>query len=103
MACHWLPEKERGKLQTAALFGGELAPIISLAIGGYLGHYFGWESIFYLSGTLGIVWFFFWAALMKSYPDKCWLVSEAELEHIRKDAGNTANYDVSIVSSLSYV
>ena len=87
MASHWLPEKERGRLQTAALFGGEVGPVISLGFGGYLGHYLGWESIFYTSGGLGVAWFVLWTALMKSYPDKSWLVSNVELERIKKDAG----------------
>ena len=88
MASHWLPEKERGSLQTVALFGGEAGPIVSLGFGGYLGHYLGWDSIFYVSGSLGVIWFIFWTMLMKSYPEMSWLVSEAELGHIRKGLGN---------------
>ena len=32
---------------------------------------YGWESVFYLFGLLGIVWFLFWAWIVADSPNRC--------------------------------
>ena len=42
----------------------------------------GWSSVFYIFGSLGVLWFAFWVQNASSSPVGDSLVSEAESEYI---------------------
>ena len=43
----------------------------------------GWQSVFYISGAVGIVWSLWWYLAYRNLPEEHGLVNRAELEHIR--------------------
>lgn len=53
----WVPLNERGRLGAFALGGVQFGTIIGYSMSGFLTHYYGWASVFYVFGGLSILWF----------------------------------------------
>lgn len=49
----------------------------------YLATALGWQSLFYIFGAIGIVWYIAWIIVVKSCPEKDRFVSNDELEYIK--------------------
>jgi sugar phosphate permease len=79
----WYPREERGFVQgithSASRIGAAIAPPIVVLIMTTLG----WQSVFYISGAVGIVWSLWWYFAYRNLPEEHGLVNRAELEHIR--------------------
>jgi len=43
----------------------------------------GWQSVFYICGVIGIIWAFLWYFSYRNMPEEHHLVNQAELAHIR--------------------
>ena len=52
-----------------------MGTVISLPISGVLCDYLGWESVFYVFGCLGLVWFICWTIFVYDNPEK-WVHTE---------------------------
>ena len=48
--------------------GCQIGTVLALAFSWYLAEALNWESIFYIFGSLAVLWFFFWAALVFDSP-----------------------------------
>ncbi len=78
----WVPRQERSRSVTLALGGIPVGMVLGLAVSGILVARFGWESIFYVFGAVGIVYAVFWFAVIKDSPAQDSKTSEAERAHI---------------------
>ena len=47
-----------------------MGTVISLPISGILCETLGWESVFYIFGACGLVWFVLWSFLVYDSPEK---------------------------------
>jgi len=56
---------------------------------GYLISSFGWESVFYVSGGLGLLWFICWIFLVYDTPAKHPTISIRERTYIENAIGKT--------------
>ncbi len=83
LAQKWLPEHERNKLFPIIIAGAQFGLIASYPISSLMGDNFGWESIFYTFGSVGCVWFVFYAFLAYSDADEHPRISEDERAYIR--------------------
>jgi len=63
--------------------GTFIGMVIAMSTCGILAQSFGWESIFYVFGGLGIVWWFFWAAIVRDCPDNDRHITEEEKHFIK--------------------
>jgi sugar phosphate permease len=79
----WYPRPERGLVQgvthSASRLGAAIAPPIVVL----LMTEFGWRSVFYICGTVGLLWSAWWALTYRNLPEEHALVNKAELEIIR--------------------
>ena len=50
--------------------GGPFGTVIAMPASSYLCEYLGWESVFYVFGALGCLWFIFWAILIHDGPER---------------------------------
>lgn len=81
----WSPPLERSKHVAIAFAGAYLGTAVFLPIAGvlcnsdFLG---GWPSVFYVSGTLGLIWFVFWCLFVYSSPAHHPWISKEEREFI---------------------
>ena len=50
--------------------GGPFGTVIAMPASSYLCEYLGWQSVFYVFGALGCLWFIFWAILVHDGPER---------------------------------
>lgn len=62
--------------------GSQGGTVISLPLSGLLADNVSWESVFYVFGTLGCVWFVAWCFLVYDSPDTHPRISEVERAYI---------------------
>ncbi len=79
----WYPRRERGLVQgvthSASRLGAAIAPpLVVWIMAGY-----GWRSVFYICGAVGVLWSIWWYATYRNLPEEHGLVNRAELEQIR--------------------
>ena len=78
----WFPKGERGRAQSfiwiASRIGGALAPFLSV----FIMNTFGWRWVFYIIGTLGIIWAIFWNYWFKDEPREMKGIKSKEIELI---------------------
>src|SRR5579872_1351829 len=79
----WYPREERGFVQglthSASRLGAAIAPpLVVFIMSGW-----GWRSVFYVCGAIGLLWSIWWYFSYRNLPEEHPLVNEAELKHIR--------------------
>jgi sugar phosphate permease len=79
----WYPREERGLVQgithSASRAGAAIAPPIVVL----LMTRFGWQSVFYVCGAIGLIWALWWSLAYRNLPEEHTLVNGTELAHIR--------------------
>jgi MFS transporter, ACS family, D-galactonate transporter len=105
----WFPEKERASaigFYTSGQFVG-LAFLTPLLV--YLQTQFGWQTLFVITGIVGIIWAIVWVLLYRD-PGKSKRVNQAELAYIREGGGLAdslenpiAQQEKAKISDLKYV
>ncbi|XP_074027010.1 sialin [Leptinotarsa decemlineata] len=78
----WAPPLERSRLATIAFSGSYIGTVISMPLCSLLASSFGWESIFYCFGTVGIIWCILWMVIVTDSPEEDSKISEYELNFI---------------------
>jgi len=78
----WAPPLERSRLSTIAFSGAQLGTILSLPISGILCQSVSWDSVFYISGVMGLIWFAIWMYYIANSPSTCRRISLEEKEYI---------------------
>lgn len=63
--------------------GIPLGTAVTMVAGGYLLHFFGWPSVFYVAGGLTLVWFVFWSFFVYNDPSEHPRITEEELNYIQ--------------------
>nr|CAH7726652.1 unnamed protein product [Callosobruchus chinensis] len=85
----WVPLGERAKLGTLVYAGSQIGTIVSNSISGALINATNdWASVFYLFGSLGILWFIIWVLLCYSDPDSHPFISDKEKMFLKKELEN---------------
>jgi sugar phosphate permease len=86
----WFPRVERGRIQGTTHFFSRFAVAITPFIAGRILLAFGWRAIFYIFGSLGIVWAIAFNLFYRNLPEDHKGVNRAELARIRGvDAGGS--------------
>lgn len=81
--------------------GSSIGTAITYIVCGYLMDWIGWESVFYITGLIGLLWYGFWIYLIYDSPSTHPTISEEERTYIKESLGNCAvkNYPVSSQNS----
>ncbi|KAG4077120.1 hypothetical protein HA402_016107 [Bradysia odoriphaga] len=64
----WAPPLERTRMAGFALAGNYMGTVVAMPLSGILAVTLGWESIFYVFGCIGILWFLLWIFIVKRSP-----------------------------------
>lgn len=67
MAAKWIPPMERSKF-IANMMASSLGAAITMPVCGFLIAQWGWQSVFYITGVIGIIWSIFWFMLIYDSP-----------------------------------
>jgi len=79
----WFPRVERGRIQGTTHFFSRFAVAITPFIAGSILLAFGWRAIFYIFGSLGVVWAIMFSVFYRNLPEDHKDVNRAELARIR--------------------
>lgn len=90
LAAQWIPPNERSKFVTAYL-GSSIGIAVFYPIFGFILSYWSWESVFYISGVIGVVWYMAWLYLVYDTPDSHPRIDPAEREYIKKSLSNSVH------------
>uniref|UniRef100_A0A6I9VI59 Sialin n=1 Tax=Bactrocera dorsalis TaxID=27457 RepID=A0A6I9VI59_BACDO len=90
----WSPPLERSRMASIAFAGNYAGTVIAMPSSGLLASAYGWESVFYVFGTIGLIWFFIWIVVVRSGPDRDRFCSDDEREFIQKKIGYGGNKQI---------
>ncbi|KAG8293844.1 hypothetical protein J6590_007510 [Homalodisca vitripennis] len=88
----WIPSSERSRFMSS--FQGLSCGIgLTYPLAGYLIAYSGWRSVFYTTGSIGVVWCIFWYFFAFDAPQKHPRISKQELEYIEANISSAVQSD----------
>jgi sugar phosphate permease len=87
----WFPRSERGRIQGTTHFFSRFAVAVTPLVAGAIMLAFGWRAIFYIFGSLGLVWSLAFTLYYRNRPEEHTGVNRTELSRIR---GLTADGEI---------
>ncbi|CAO1314915.1 unnamed protein product [Diamesa tonsa] len=84
----WSPPLERSRMASLAFAGNYAGTVVSMPLSGILAVKYGWESIFYVFGAIGCIWFVCWIVIVKKSPQEDPFITEEEKRYIVNSLGN---------------
>ncbi|XP_017154211.1 sialin-like [Drosophila miranda] len=84
----WVPKKERSTLGTLCFSGSTMGIILSNACSGLLLQYFYWSVMFYVFGTLSVIWFIVFAIICTNSPYAHPFIKPKERQYLAETVGN---------------
>jgi sugar phosphate permease len=79
----WFPRSERGRIQGTTHFFSRFAVAVTPFVAGSIMLAFGWRAIFYIFGSLGVIWAIAFSFFYRNLPEEHESVNRAELAQIR--------------------
>jgi sugar phosphate permease len=79
----WFPRSERGRIQGTTHFFSRFAVAVTPFVAGSIMLAFGWRAIFYIFGSLGVIWAIAFSFFYRNLPEEHKSVNRAELAQIR--------------------
>jgi sugar phosphate permease len=79
----WFPRSERGRIQGTTHFFSRFAVAVTPFVAGNIMLAFGWRAIFYIFGSLGVIWAIAFSFFYRNLPEEHKSVNRAELAQIR--------------------
>lgn len=83
----WAPPLERSRMAAISYAGTYVGTVVALPGSGWLATAYGWQSLFYVFGTIGCVWFVLWMLIVRESPEQDRNIGEDELQYIQKSLG----------------
>ncbi|XP_013166901.1 PREDICTED: sialin [Papilio xuthus] len=83
MASKWIPPMDRSKFMSN-MMASSLGAAITMPVCGFLIAHFGWESAFYFTGIIGVMWSVAWFAVVYDSPAQHPRISDAERNYLLK-------------------
>ncbi|KAG4080740.1 hypothetical protein HA402_005920 [Bradysia odoriphaga] len=84
----WAPPPERSRAASISFAGTYAGTVIAMPLSGVLAAWFGWESLFYVFGAIGCIWFIAWIIIVKRGPELDRYISKEELHYIQSSLGS---------------
>ncbi|EDW67516.1 sialin [Drosophila virilis] len=83
----WSPPLERSRMASIAFAGNYAGTVIAMPSSGMLAARYGWASVFYVFGAIGVVWLILWLLFVRAGPELDRFCSKEECEYIQKSIG----------------
>lgn len=88
----WAPPLERTRMAGFAIAGNYVGTVVAMPVSGILASTLGWESVFYVFGAVGIVWFFLWTFIVERSPQNDQNISVEERDYIVASLGHEEDH-----------
>ena len=85
MIARWEPVSETGKLATVIFTGSQFSAVFTSLFTGYITYNYNWQLVFYILGTVPLLWTIPWILLVHDNPAKSRLTSVAERLMLRHE------------------
>lgn len=72
--------------------GAQIGVVISMGLSGILVNSFGWQSVFYCYGVLGIVWYCCWLVLIYDEPSDHPFITKRELSYLQESVKGVTDH-----------
>ncbi|XP_014239443.1 sialin isoform X2 [Cimex lectularius] len=89
MASKWIPPKDRTKF-VSNMMASSLGAAVTLPISGFLIDYYNWETVFYVTGLVGLTWSVAWYFLMFDSPSEHPRITVEEKDYLEKAIGESS-------------
>lgn len=89
IASKWIPPKDRTKF-VSNMMASSLGAAVTLPICAYLLSVFPWDSVFYVTGFLGLAWAVSWYFLMYDSPSQHPRITKREREYLEASIGSSS-------------
>lgn len=76
------PPLERSRLHGIAIAGAFVGTVVGLPLSGLLADNAGWQSIFYVIGSITLLWYLIWLILIRESPENDSFISSYERNYI---------------------
>ncbi|XP_012271666.1 putative inorganic phosphate cotransporter isoform X2 [Orussus abietinus] len=86
MLAQWTPPEERSKIGSMVFAGAQLGTVFTTTLSGLILHYsaIGWPAVFYLFGSVGVLWFLVWVLVCYNNPNEHPFISESEKKYLHE-------------------
>ncbi|XP_076545097.1 putative inorganic phosphate cotransporter isoform X2 [Osmia lignaria lignaria] len=86
MLAQWTPPQERSMIGSLVFAGAQLGTVFANSLSGIILHYstVGWPAVFYVFGSVGVLWFLVWLITCYNSPDTHPFISENEINFLRE-------------------
>jgi MFS transporter, ACS family, solute carrier family 17 (sodium-dependent inorganic phosphate cotransporter), other len=82
-------------MASIAFAGNYAGTVVAMPASGLLAGAYGWESVFYVFGAIGVVWLVLWMIIVRRSPEEDPWISEEEKRYIVTKLGNR-DHDVEL-------
>lgn len=87
VAGRWFPHHEQTRVMGFFSSGTILGTVLALIGGSWLITHYGWESVFYVFGALGVIWSALWYFVFHNQPEDHPTISPEEINLIQSGGG----------------
>lgn len=95
----WLPISERARALAISLAAVPFASVIGAPLISHLVAELGWRWMFFILGSLGIVWGIVWYIIFRDHPRESPCVSASEVDEIEKHLGVSTHNNLPLPKS----
>ena len=98
MFAKWIPLYERSRMSTFMYSGSQIGTVLTMPIAALLcdSEFFGgWPSVFYVFGSIGLIWCAIWFIVVHETPEIHPTIQRKELEMIIANRNNDLTKKVS--------
>jgi ACS family sodium-dependent inorganic phosphate cotransporter len=84
LLAQWTPPEERSRTASFVYAGALIGTIFATTVSGWILQYsqIGWPLVFYVMGTIGIIWFLIWLPACYNSPRDHPFISEKEVNYL---------------------
>lgn len=93
----WAPPFERSRMASIQYAGTYVGMVIAMSSCGYMAAHLGWQSVFYVYGGIGCVWYAFWVWIVRESPEKDPYISAEEKRYIMASLKHSKNADKPVI------
>ncbi|XP_055626995.1 sialin-like [Toxorhynchites rutilus septentrionalis] len=83
----WAPPSERSRMSSIAFSGAFAGTVVTMPLSGVLASSWGWESVFYVFGTIGCIWYLAWILVVRNSPEDDKYITIEEKNFILESLG----------------
>ncbi|GAB0100078.1 MFS domain-containing protein [Sergentomyia squamirostris] len=98
---NWAPRFEKTAICSTVYTGSHLGTFVSFLLSGIFADNIGWESIFYIFGGLGVVWYALWIYLVKKNPASDPRITLEEKNYIESNLDTTGSHKIPWISMIT--